>query len=258
MLQGLLNNPFWRAVYPLLLYGLFIECIYGLIPEVGFLFATAMAAVPTTMLCIGWYRKDCKITAGSDKAGSAEKQKPYGLTVLAAMAGLSFCIVGSCLSYMAMRRFGGGSDGGYGESATALLGIGLGLTVLCTGIVIPIAEEFVFRAMMYPRLKDCMKQRSAAVLSAVAFGLYHGSLYQGIYAGIMGLLLVDLLERYHSMKGPLVFHIAANLTALFLNYTSVGVMIGKNAITLWLTAGFSLVGTVVFVYLLKNQRGYKK
>lgn len=251
MLQRLLGNAFWRALYPFLLYQLLIECIYMVIPGAGILIATGIAAVLCTMIFFQYYKKDCKSRDDrADITDRAEIKNPYRLTMIAVLSGVCYCIAGSCLSYIVMNLLGGGSDGSHQVQTAAVMGTGLAAMVLCTGIFIPAAEEFVFRAMMFLRLGDVYKPFLAAVFSAVLFGLYHGNLNQGIYAGIMGYMLGGLLEKHRMMTGPLAFHMAANLTAIVMNYTNLAALMVKNEMAVWLIAGVSLTGLIVFVRLL--------
>ena len=59
-----------------------------------------------------------------------------------------------------------------------------------------------------------MSVKAAAVVSALVFGLYHGTLTQGIYGFFMGLALVWAMERTQTVTAPVVVHMAANLAGL--------------------------------------------
>lgn len=80
--------------------------------------------------------------------------------------------------------------------------------------VIPIAEELLYRGVVYKRLRNLFGTSAAIVLSAVIFGLMHVNLVQFLYAGIMGLLLAYLFEMTGELCVPLLGHIAANLAAV--------------------------------------------
>lgn len=98
-----------------------------------------------------------------------------------------------------------------GNLAAELLGLGL---------VIPVVEEMVFRGLMYERLKEIMDFRWAAVLAAVSFGAAHGNLVQGIFSFFLGLLMVYVYERYHSLLAPVLFHMVSNILAVIQSETS--------------------------------------
>ena len=54
-------------------------------------------------------------------------------------------------------------------------------------LIIPAAEEMVFRGIGYGGLRDEMGPAWAALFSALFFGAFHGNLVQGIYAGLLGI-----------------------------------------------------------------------
>ncbi len=80
----------------------------------------------------------------------------------------------------------------------------------------PVLEEFLFRGVLYGRLRDMASPKLAMIFSALLFGLYHGNLSQGIYGFFMGLFLAWTLEYCQTIKAPIVVHVAANAVALVL------------------------------------------
>ncbi len=83
--------------------------------------------------------------------------------------------------------------------------------LLCVGIIGPIAEEYVFRGVIYPRLKDYLGVWWAVLLSALLFGAFHGNLVQFIYATLMGVALAWSAEYFHTLKASILLHISANI-----------------------------------------------
>lgn len=81
-------------------------------------------------------------------------------------------------------------------------------------LVIPIAEELLYRGVVYRRLKILFGAAPAIFMSAVIFGLMHFNLVQFLYAGILGVLLAYLLERIGFLYAPILGHIAANVAAV--------------------------------------------
>ena len=84
------------------------------------------------------------------------------------------------------------------------------ISLLILGFAVPIAEELMFRGLIFRHLKSFMGRKTAIVLSALLFGMYHGNMVQGIYAFLMGFLLVWVYERFGSIFAPVLFHCAAN------------------------------------------------
>ena len=59
----------------------------------------------------------------------------------------------------------------------------------------PLAEELVFRAMVFRTLRKGFSFVPAAILSGVAFGVYHMNWVQGVYATALGVLLAYTYEK---------------------------------------------------------------
>ena len=87
-----------------------------------------------------------------------------------------------------------------------------------TVIAAPIVEEVVFRGLVYTRLCRGMKRGLAALLSAVIFGLVHGTLLHLVYTVPMGLLLCLFYDKYRSLWAPIVLHMSFNLAGSVLEY----------------------------------------
>lgn len=89
------------------------------------------------------------------------------------------------------------------------------LLIVTVGMVAPIAEELVFRGLVFRRMKDWLKPSAAIILSALFFGLYHGNIVQFLYASILGMLLALMYHRTGTLWTAIVAHMAANLWSLF-------------------------------------------
>lgn len=90
-----------------------------------------------------------------------------------------------------------------------------------TVIAAPIIEEVIFRGLVYTRLCRGMKRWIAALLSALIFGLVHGTLLHLVYTVPMGLMLCLFYEKYRSLWAPIVLHMSFNLAGTVLGYYSI-------------------------------------
>ncbi len=107
-----------------------------------------------------------------------------------------------------------------------------------TVIAAPFVEEVVFRGLVYTRLCRGMKRWIAALLSAVIFGLVHGTLLHLVYTVPMGLLLCLFYEKYRTLWAPIVFHMSFNLAGTVLGYYTLSTAVSVAvllAIGLYLT-----------------------
>ncbi|MBE5971126.1 MAG: CPBP family intramembrane metalloprotease [Lachnoclostridium sp.] len=82
----------------------------------------------------------------------------------------------------------------------------------------PLLEEFFFRGVLYGRIKEWTDARKAMLITALGFGLYHANLSQGIYGFFMGLFLAWSMERFQTVKAPIIVHISANLAAICMEW----------------------------------------
>ena len=74
----------------------------------------------------------------------------------------------------------------------------------------PIAEELVFRGLIFKRLQDYIGTIWAVLISSLLFGMYHQNMVQFVYAGLLGLVFAMLISLTGSLKITMVAHIAAN------------------------------------------------
>ncbi|MCI9412295.1 MAG: CPBP family intramembrane metalloprotease [Eubacterium sp.] len=84
-------------------------------------------------------------------------------------------------------------------------------TLFIVAVWAPLAEEIVFRAMIFRTLRKGFALWPAAVLSGIAFGVYHMNLIQGVYASLLGILLAYIYEKTNSLLGVYLFHLSFNL-----------------------------------------------
>ncbi|MGN1170712.1 MAG: lysostaphin resistance A-like protein, partial [Lachnospiraceae bacterium] len=90
--------------------------------------------------------------------------------------------------------------------------------LLLFGVISPLAEELVFRGVIYNRLKRYFPVWIAILTSAFLFGGYHGNIVQGIYGFLMGTVIVWLYELTGNFRVPVVFHSLANISVFLITY----------------------------------------
>lgn len=127
----------------------------------------------------------------------------------------------------------------YQEVVTMQYAAALPLGLLVNGIAAPIAEEVVFRGVVFNRLKKSMNYQIALIASACIFGMYHGNGIQGTYAFVMGIVIGYCYEQFGMFLVPLAAHMISNITVYLLTMTGLADNIPKN----WaVAAGFLLIG----------------
>ena len=103
-------------------------------------------------------------------------------------------------------------DSGMLEFAMSMLTGGTPYAIfVMTGILAPIVEELVYRAGVQKPLQK-INPVFAILVSASIFGITHGNLVQGIFAGIFGLVLGYVYYKTDNLLYTIGMHIAVNQT----------------------------------------------
>lgn len=90
-------------------------------------------------------------------------------------------------------------------------------SVLATMILAPIGEELLCRGIIF-RLAQRISPRFliANSIQALAFGIMHFNLVQGVYAFVLGFVLGMLYQRFQSLYAPILCHCVVNTSAMLL------------------------------------------
>ncbi len=76
-------------------------------------------------------------------------------------------------------------------------------------VIGPIFEELIFRKLLIDKM-GIYGDKLAIIVSAIAFGLFHGNLYQFFYATFIGLVLGYLYTRSGNILYPILLHMLIN------------------------------------------------
>ena len=193
------------------------------------------------------------------EAMSGERLRARGDQLIAAAAGI---LAASVFLNLFLAGVGAVHADAAAADASAQAGrVSLPLGILIYGVLSPLAEETVFRGITLQRLYLlCHEKKSgktafllAAGLSSLLFGIYHGSLVQGLYAAAMGFLFCLFLALGGNLFSLIILHGGANVMTLFLSRAgtfrraSASVMAGAFGIA------FCCGGYVLFSRKHKNE-----
>ena len=193
------------------------------------------------------------------EAMSGERFRARGDQLIAAAAGI---LAASVFLNLFLAGVGAVHADAAAADASAQAGrVSLPLGILIYGVLSPLAEETVFRGITLQRLYLlCHEKKSgktafllAAGLSSLLFGIYHGSVVQGLYAAAMGFLFCLFLALGGNLFRVIVLHGGANVMTLFLSQAgtfrraSASVMAGAFGIA------FCCGGYVLFSRKHKNE-----
>ncbi len=135
-------------------------------------------------------------------------------TKLRSVATLTAVLAGSAsLGLNALLTLTGFADSSqtYQEVADRQYGVAFASGLILYGLISPLAEEIVFRGVIYNRLRRLYNPAIGIVASGLLFGAFHGNLVQGVYGACLGMLMAYLYERSGKFGIPFLFHAVANL-----------------------------------------------
>ena len=199
------------------------------------------------------------LRSACDEAMSGERLRERGDQLIAAAAGI---LAASVFLNLFLAGVGAVHADAAAADASAQAGrVSLPLGILIYGVLSPLAEETVFRGITLQRLYLlCDEKKSgktafllAAGLSSLLFGIYHGSLVQGLYAAAMGFLFCLFLALGGNLFSLIILHGGVNVMTLFLSQAgtfrraSASVMAGAFGIA------FCCGGYVLFSRKHKNE-----
>ena len=106
----------------------------------------------------------------------------------------------------------------YQQAAQTFAEGSLPLQILAYGVLVPVAEESLFRGIVYSffksRFNGSAKLHTAAILlTSLVFAVYHGNLTQGLYAFLLSLAFCFVADS-GGLIMSVALHIGVNLTSL--------------------------------------------
>lgn len=123
------------------------------------------------------------------------------------------------------------------------------ILIISSGIVGPILEEFLFRGIVFNKLKEFNTLNKSMILCTVIFALFHNSLSQVFYAFIMGYFFIKLYTKTNNLIYPIIFHVISNSIVVLCN----NFLISLNGIYLVLFI-ISITLISIFSSLLMNKK----
>ncbi len=166
---------------------------------------------------------------------------PAGLFLL--MFGAALSLYGNLIINLISGFFRIGLDFYTEQMNQVSSGKSLLVLLFFLGIAAPVAEETVFRWLVYLRLRDSIGIWPSVLLSAAFFGVYHGNLVQALYAGLLGAVFAFALEMTGNLWSPVLIHVGANVFSLLLDQYGQELAEGP-----W--GGMLYIGMFVFLFII--------
>ncbi len=208
---------------------------------------TAFAAFCTIPLTWFWIRRGKKADI---KNPLFDKEKVHFSKYLwIVLFGIVFCIGSNMLIAMSQLAF---ADSAYQQANEVFYSAGFGVQIVCLGVIVPLAEEMMFRGVLFGRCREIMGFYRAAIWSSLFFAMIHGNMVQLLYASALGMFLCYFYEKFGSLKASVLLHITVNMVSLIATKTGLLTWLflspGRLAFGI---IGSAFIGAVVFVNIQK-------
>lgn len=120
--------------------------------------------------------------------------------------------------------------------------------LITTGILGPILEEYLFRGILYNKLKEFNSNTKATIITSIIFAVVHFELTQIIYAFIFSLILIKIYDCYQNLKAPIITHIGANSVIVL----SLNEIVNLNCLTTVVTLFACLTALIIGSLVIKK------
>lgn len=124
------------------------------------------------------------------------------------------------------------------------------LGLISFGFVTPLAEEIMFRGILYNGIRKFMSPKMALFMSAIFYAYSQGYNAQMIYACVMGILAVYAYEYFGDFRIAVAVHMVGNLTLYLTNYT----ILSQTPVYSWPSCIVCAVVTGVTLFLLVKDK----
>jgi membrane protease YdiL (CAAX protease family) len=148
------------------------------------------------------------------------------------------------LNGMLMKEFQG-----MNEILNPLTKGNLFIMILTIGIVVPFAEEFLFRGVIYRTLSKNISIPATIIIQGVLFGIYHGNLIQGAYASLLGIIFGFITYKTQSLWPAIIAHMTNNTIALIIPAAMGNIF---NTTTCIIFAIIGLSGTITTIFFINK------
>lgn len=193
---------------------------------------------------IPMFRKQQNAIAGA-WTGNGEERKRITFLRLGILAGTSALGINILFSLLHLTE----ASAAYEQTAQVQYQIPFIMGLVFYGIISPLAEELLFRGLIYQRMKKYFSVKTAMLVSSCFFGLYHGNLVQALYGTLLGMLIVYTYEQTGRFAVPVFVHGIANVVVFACTYDAA---VGEAVSTPLNCVIFLLVFGITFLNLQKD------
>lgn len=206
-----------EILYPIIIYYLIsgfvffaLNILWGEAQEI-YMVKQLISSGATIPFLISLYKQDNdaeKVVWGKQRLNGRESIMQVMLTLLAAGA----CSI-ALNNFIVMTPLVEMSSGFQMANENFFAG-GIWSEILASCVVVPVAEELLFRGIILKRSSAMAGKKMGIVCSALLFGIIHMNLVQFLYAALLGGLLAYIVVKTKRVSLAVLGHAFANLIAI--------------------------------------------
>ena len=185
-----------KEVLQLTVAGIPKETLLGALVRMAAFLAAALAVMTE-------YRKEQYISANAERK---ELSLWWGMILFAVGAVMAIILnmLWSSIPFFAENE-------AYQQVAANQHSYPLWLALPLYGVFSPLAEELLFRGIIFSRLRRWLWFFPASLVSSLLFGVFHGNPVQAAYGTVMGVVLAYVFYKFNRLKAAFLFHSGANI-----------------------------------------------
>lgn len=130
------------------------------------------------------------------------------------------------------------------------------ISLIYTVLMAPIAEELVYRGVVFHKAKKVFPLIIANIFQATFFGIIHMNVVQSTYAFILGLLIGYITLKYNKLWMAILLHFVVNLSGVLISqFSNLQVVTSMNENLISIIYGvLGVVSWVIIFFTLKKLR----
>ena len=210
----------WDAIVVLSFLIVVRRVFYQAVPDSSYKNVIVGFLVYLSSCLFGWYVVRVRYRQPAKAMGFRTDAlgRNLGRGILAYVAGYPLFVAAALINMViATRLLGGGAVSGGGAIRYLTQAESPALIALIAVLFVfigPLAEEFLFRGLLYGALRKRLSARGAIGLSAVVFAGFHLNPYQFLPLCMIGLILGYLYEKTRSLVPTVFVHMLQNALAV--------------------------------------------
>ncbi len=153
---------------------------------------------------------------------------------------------------MLMELSGFGEDTESFQKIASNLGqASLWTSLITYGLIVPVAEELLFRGIAFGYARKFFDVRTAIIGSAILYGAYCGDMVQALFLTVMGYFMAYAYEYFGSFRVPVLMHVGMNVVLLLAEYLG----LDRTFFVSWPSCAiFMIAGCVGVIYLARKKK----